>query len=135
MDKKVKWWIGGFFIALVLIVIGIGEVARFWLVWLGGGEVFYPVIVMVVGSAAFFLLIVKLLVKLLFNNEYFIKLEDETKKSENQDKLYEKDGWEYLGEGCYCPTRFKDDRDWEKKRRAESKAYMEKYFPKNKENK
>ena len=39
------------------------------------------------------------------------------------------DGWEYLGEGCYCPARAREDRDEEIKRKAEYEAYMKSNFP------
>ena len=43
------------------------------------------------------------------------------------------DGWEYLGEGCWCPTRFREDRDEEIKRKANYEAYMKSNFPNKKE--
>ncbi|MHB9019652.1 MAG: hypothetical protein ACYC3G_02125 [Minisyncoccota bacterium] len=42
------------------------------------------------------------------------------------------DGWEYLGEGCYCQARAREDRDEEIKRKAEYEAYMKSHFPNKK---
>jgi len=40
-----------------------------------------------------------------------------------------KDGWEYLGDHCWCPTRYREDRDFERERAAEAKAYWATHSP------
>lgn len=125
MDKKLR---RGFIFSLLGMIIGVADLLLFRL---NGIVILHPFIGSVLLIAGYFLFVVIFIKTIIASKE----LNNQIKKIENQDKLYEKDGWESCGCGLYILSSAKIDRDEEEKRRAESKAYMEKNFPKNKENK
>jgi len=122
MERKSEWLIC-FILSVLLVVAGIGGIV----VSLINERVSYAA----TGSAALIAGILGLTLVFLLRS----RIKDESQKAENLDKLYEKDGWESCGCGLYILASAKADLEEEIKRKAESKAYMEKNFPDDKEKK
>lgn len=104
-------------LSFLMILVGAGDLAMFLF---KGSVILHP-----------FLGLVLLIAGIFIFRAAFKK--DDIKIEEPKKDPWE--GWEYLGEGSWCPVRAREDRDEEIKRKAAYEAYMKSNFPKNKENK
>ncbi|GEM_PF-4248815 len=122
MDKELR---NDLILNLLFIIIGVADIALFWF---RGIVILHPFTGLVLALVGFFLFMITLIKAIVA----FRELNKPIEKIENQDKLYEKDGWESCGCGMYILTSAKIARDEEIKRKADFEAYMKSNFPNKK---